>query len=264
MACKWCHNPESISFEYQIAYQAERCVNCLACTTVCAANTVADSNHVFDKDTCILCGKCENICPNSALKFYGKKMSLEDAFHVVMEDKDFYDGIGGVTLSGGECLMQWEFCLALLKRVKAAGINTAVDTCGFVSQQIMKEIAPYTDTFLYDVKAITPEVHVNCTGKDNRQILDNLNYLDGLGKRIEIRIPFVPGFNSGEIEKIADCIKDLKNVSGVRLLKYHDFATSRYRSLNMPYLSQGTPIPTNQEMQAARDVLLSRNLPVLI
>ena len=181
-----------------------------------------------------------------------------------MEDRDFYEETGGVTLSGRECLMQWDFCVELLKRLKEEGINTAVDTCGYVSREILDTVIPYTDTFLYDVKAITSEVHIRCTGKDNRLILDNLRYLDDLGKRIEIRIPFVPGYNDMEMEGIGDFLGEMRNISGVRVLKYHNLSASRYRGLERPYPAADVRNPTDPELDDARKILSDKGLNVLI
>lgn len=263
LACKWCHNPECIDFGYQISYLEEKCIHCFACTELCKANTVEPAGHVFDKKKCALCGACDGVCSRGALKFYGKKMSVNAVFDAVMEDRDFYEESGGVTLSGGECLMQWKFCVELLKRLKEEGINTAVDTCGYVSRKVLDAVIPYTDTFLYDVKAITPEVHIRCTGKDNQLILDNLLYLDDLGKRIEIRIPLVPGYNDMEMEKVADFLGKLRNISGVRVLKYHNLSASRYRGLEIPYLARNAQIPTASGLDKAKQILSDKGLNVL-
>lgn len=123
----------------------------------------------------------------------------------MLEDKEFYDtSNGGVTLSGGECLIQADFCAELLERLKEQGVHTAVDTCGFVSREAIDKVMPYTDIFLYDLKAVDEDVHVKCTGQSNKIILDNLRYIDDCGKNIEIRIPFVPEYNSDQKEKMGE------------------------------------------------------------
>lgn len=153
---------------------------------------------------------------------------------LLTEDKDFYDTSGGgVTISGGECLLQADFCAELLKKLKEEGINTAVDTCGFVSREAFDKVMPYTDVFLYDVKALDEAVHIQCTGQSNKRILENLKYLDECGRKIEIRIPYVPEYNAGEIYKIFDFLKTLKNVVKVRVLPYHNYAASKYEALSM-------------------------------
>ena len=141
-------------------------------------------------------------------------------------------------------------------KLKQEGIHTAVDTCGFVSREALDEVIPYTDLFLYDIKAISEDVHISCTGQSNRAILDNLLYLDSLGKRIEIRIPYVPGYNSNEIGKIAEFISMLKNVTDVRILQYHKLAGSKYDALGLiNTLPDRTP--TEREIAEANELLFS-------
>ena len=153
---------------------------------------------------------------------------------ILLEDKSFYDNSGGgITLSGGECLCQPDFCAELLKTAKENGLNTAVDTCGFVPRAAIDKVMPFTDMFLYDIKAIEESMHIKCTGQSNRLILENLKYIDAAGKKTEIRYPYVPGYNSGEAESIAEFVSSLKNVTGVRVLPYHNYAGSKYLSLGM-------------------------------
>ncbi len=264
LACKWCHNPESMGYERQIGYQKDKCVNCLECTRLCEANVERELKHIFDRNKCVLCGKCEAVCPNGAFKLYGKEISVDELFEILIEDIDFYKSSGGgVTLSGGECLVQWEVCLELLKRLKEIGIHTAVDTCGYISQSVLKAIVPYTDVFLYDVKAIDKDVHIRCTDRDNQIILDNLEFLDKMGCKIEIRIPFVPEYNDGEMDKIAQFLGKLSNVTGIRLLRYHNLSKSRYNSLNMDYPAEEVRIPDREEILNARKQLEKSGFPVI-
>lgn len=178
-------------------------------------------------------------------------MTEEKLLPALLEDKEFYESSGGgVTLSGGECLLHADFCAALLRALKENGVRTAVDTCGFVSREAFDKVIHYTDVFLYDIKAIDPAVHKRCTGVENGRILDNLRYLDSLGKKIEIRIPYVPGYNDGEIGKIADFVKTLSSVTGVRVLKYHNYARSKYEALGMEN-TLPEALPTDAQMAAA-------------
>ena len=234
LKCVWCHNPESISFKPQIAFYENKCIGCGEC----------------QKD-----GFTTEKCLGEAKVFYGKEVTVEELLPKLLEDKDFYETSGGgVTLSGGECLCQADFCAALLKRLKENGINTAVDTCGFVPREAIDKVIPYTDMFLYDIKAIDEDVHIKCTGRSNKLILENLKYIDSLGKNIEIRVPFVPNFNDRQIEKIAKFLSAMQSVKTVKVLPYHNYAGSKYAALGME--NTLPPIlPTEKEIKKAEEIL---------
>ena len=236
LKCVWCHNPEGIEFESQLAFWENKCINCGECTKICPQNAhrIENGIHVFEREKCISCGQCEDSCFNSALTLYGKEMSVDELMTVLLEDKEFYDNSGGgVTLSGGECLCHADFCAELLRQLKEKGIHTAVDTCGFVSRDAIDKVMPYTDVFLYDLKAYDEDVHIKCTGHSNKMILENLKYIDRCGKQIEIRLPFVPGFNSEQIEAMASFMSGVKNLTKVKILPYHNYAGNKYKSLGM-------------------------------
>lgn len=253
LKCVWCHNPEGIDGAPQLAYYDNKCIGCGGCTAVCpqGAHKLTDGVHTFDRAACVACGRCTDVCIGDALKLYGKRMTVEDVLPLLLEDKMFYEQSGGgVTISGGECLLQPDFCAALLKALKENGIHTAVDTCGFVPREAIDKVLPYTDIFLYDLKAIDEAVHVRCTGQSNRLILDNLRYIDACGKPIEIRIPYVPDFNDGEIPAMAAFLAELTHVTAVKVLPYHNYAGSKYDSLAMTN-TLPSRLPTDEEIAAA-------------
>ncbi|MBO5737449.1 MAG: glycyl-radical enzyme activating protein [Clostridia bacterium] len=264
LKCIWCHNPEGISGETELAYFAHKCIGCGECVPVCptGAHTIEDGLHYFHREKCIACGKCEEMCLGKALTLYGKEYSVEELLPLLLQDKEFYDNSGGgVTLSGGECLLYADFCAALLKALKANGVHTAVDTCGMVSKTALDKVLPYTDAFLYDVKALSETVHKTCTGHTNEQILDNLLYLDKKGSVLEIRIPYVPNLNDGEMEKIGAFLSGLRGLTKVRVLAYHNFAGAKYNSLGLENrLSQR--LPTAEDMERARQRLKAYGLLV--
>ena len=230
LKCRWCHNPEGISFATQTAFYEHKCIGCGACKQ--EAFTPAD-------------------CLGEARVQYGRAVTVAELLPVLLEDKDFFDTSGGgVTLSGGECLCQADFCAELLKNLKKEGIHTAVDTCGYLAKEAFDKVLPYTDIFLYDIKAFDEDVHIRCTGKSNRQILENLRYLDTCGKEIEIRIPYVPAYNDDQMAKIAVFLKPLANIKAVKVLPYHNFAGSKYAALGMEN-TLPKRIPTEQEIKAA-------------
>ena len=257
LKCVWCHNPEGIPRKSQLAFYKDKCTLCRECAVNCPENAhiIENNIHFFDRNKCKVCGKCTNVCLNGALKIYGTEMTVDELIPILLEDKNFYDNSGGgITLSGGECLMQYEFCAELLKIIKEHNIHTAVDTCGFVSKKAIDAVAPYTDIFLYDLKAFNEDVHIKCTGQSNKIILENLKYIDFLGKKTEIRIPFVPRYNDGELQYIADFIKTLKNITKVRVLPYHNYAGSKYKSLGMKNTLPEF-LPTDEEVKTAENLI---------
>lgn len=257
LKCVWCHNPEGIKSKGQLAYYGDKCIGCGECVSLCAnsAHYIENGKHFYDREKCIGCGKCAEDCFGNSLTFYGKEVNADELFPLLIEDKDFYENSGGgVTLSGGECLLQADFCAEILKMLKKSGIHTAVDTCGFVAGEAFDKVIPYTDLFLYDLKAFDEEVHIKCTGKSNKLILENLKYIDACGKNIEIRIPYVPGFNDNQIPEIAGFISNLNNISKVKILPYHNFAGTKYKALDMEN-TLPERLPSKNEIEMAEACL---------
>ena len=236
LKCIWCHNPEGICRDVQIAKYDHLCMGCGRCrgerTPEAAEN-----------------------CPTGALVRYGTEQTVEELLPVLLQDKPFYDNSGGgVTLSGGECLMQPELAAALAKALTEQGVRVNIDTCGFVSRSALDAVIPYTDTFLYDLKAIDPAVHKRCTGQDNRIILENLQYLSAQGCRIEIRYPLVVGYNDAECAKIGKFLQEMPGITKVKVLQYHDFSASRYEALGMVNTLPQT-VTTPEAVESAVEML---------
>ena len=253
LKCIWCHNPEGIVFHSQIAYYENKCIACGECVSVClhGAHRMTEGIHILEREQCAACGNCADVCLGMALKFYGKTMTVDELIPLLMEDREFYENSGGgVTLSGGECLAQADFCAELLENLKEKGVHTAVDTCGFVSRSAIDKVMPFTDIFLYDIKAFDEDAHIKCTGHSNQQILENLQYLDACGKKTEIRIPYVPGMNDDQLPKIAAFLSRLQNITKIKILPYHNYAGSKYSSLDMENTLPKI-LPSDEEIKAA-------------
>ena len=265
LRCVWCHNPEGLSTKQELGYYAHKCVNCGECVINCksSAHSFDKEKHIFEAEKCISCGACVEGCCKKALCLFGKNVTVEELLPILLEDKDFYkESGGGVTLSGGECLMQANFCAELLKKLKENGISTAVDTSGAAPTKELMKVIPYTDIFLYDIKAYDEDVHIKCTGKTNKQIFENLKCLEKMGKCVEIRVPYVPGYNDGQMEKIARFLSEFKCITKARIIPYHNFAGSKYLSLNKEN-KLPCRLPTSQELDAVKKLFISiTNFPI--
>jgi pyruvate formate lyase activating enzyme len=223
------------------------------------AVSIKDGAAYTDREKCISCGACAALCAFSARERFGEEWDAVSLAEELCVDKLFFiTGGGGVTLSGGECLSQPRFALELLKELKKREIHTAIDTCGCVPFEAIEAVIPYTDVFLYDVKAIDPQVHKRCTGRDNAQILANLQKLCARGAKVEVRIPLVVGYNDGEIARIGEFLKDI-GVRKVTVLKYHDLARSKYLSLGKAD-TMPQPLTTVEDVNAAVELLRSYGL----
>lgn len=236
--CKWCHNPESQSAQKQMMYYKDKCIGCGKCAEVCP-------NQL---KKCDFCGKCELYCPADARKVCGKEYSVDEVFNEIAKDKMFYENSdGGATFSGGECMLQTDFLCEILKKCKDNGIHTAVDTAGNVPWQYFEKILPYTDLFLYDVKAISDDLHKQGTGVSNKLILGNLLRLSGKCDII-VRIPVIGGFNDDKAEllQIAEFLKKIKCIKK-EPLPYHSMGEHKYDALGIKNKKYSAPCKDKME-----------------
>lgn len=260
LKCVWCHNPEGISFKGELQYIENKCLNCGACVNECdyGAHRMENLTHKFDRKLCIACGKCAKNCLGEALVYCGKEMSVDEVLDIVIQDRKFYlNSGGGVTLSGGECLCQADFCAGLLKRLKEYDINCNIDTCGYVDKIAIDKVAPYTDVFLYDIKHIDSRLHKKYTGVPNEKIIENLKYINSLNKKIEVRIPLIPGVNDDAetINKIGELLSKIGKLVKVRVLPYNNLAGSKYEILGIENTMPKTEPPTREKLQETVDIL---------
>ena len=267
LSCVWCHNPEGISFKSEIQYIQNKCLNCGECTNVCkyGVNNLKNGIHSFERELCRACGECERVCIGNALALCGKNMTTDEIMEIVMEDRDFYEcSGGGVTLSGGECLCQADFCAELLKKLKAENINCNVDTCGYVEKEAIDKVMPYTDLFLYDIKHINSELHKKYTGVPNEKIIENLLYINSQGKPIEVRIPLIPSINDDEetLHKIGKLLSELHMVKKVRILQYNNLVDSKYKITGRVNKMPQVAPPPEQKINQAMGIMNSYGLTV--
>lgn len=239
--CLWCHNPESKSAKPEIFYDARKCTGCRRCAEVCpmGCHTFTDTEHIFYRDKCIACGKCADACFANALEVAGTKKTVSGVIAEVMKDKDFYDNSGGgMTLSGGEPMYQFNFTYELLKSAKENGLHTCIETCGFAKWEQYEKIADLVDIFLFDYKVTDSEKHREFTGVANELILDNLKKLDALGCKTVLRCPIIPGLNDTDehFSGIAKTANSLKNVLEINIEPYHPLGKGKSEMLDKEYV----------------------------
>lgn len=245
LKCAWCHNPESQDFKPQMMFYKDKCTGCGKCLEKCPNGL----------ESCDLCGKCEIYCPVEARRVCGKKYTVDEVLKEVSKDKLFYQNSGGgVTFSGGECMLQLDFLVEILKKCRENGIHTAVDTAGHVPFESFEKILPYTDMFLFDFKIYDSETHKKYVGVGNELILENLKKLLELGARIWIRIPVMAEINGNveEMKKIKDFLYSNGKPEKVELLPYHAMGENKYRAIGKnPEIFTA---PSKEEMQILREI----------
>ncbi len=225
LSCVWCHNPESKSAKSEIFFNSSACTLCRKCEDICRQHQHNfDQNcHIYLRSNCTSCFECVSNCPAFALEICGNEMTSEDVVLEVLRDVDFYkESGGGVTLSGGEPLMQYDFSLEILKKLKESGIHTAIETSGY-SNRDLSEIAKFVDLWLFDIKLFPENEHLRYTGVSNKKIFENLSFLDNIGAKTILRCPIIPGINltTEHFNKLSTLANSLENVIALQLEPYH-------------------------------------------
>jgi pyruvate formate lyase activating enzyme len=254
LRCAWCHSPESQSPMPELMPLRERCVACGGCVAACPEHAIGGAGLPPRADACRLCGTCVDVCPTGARQIAGRQMSVDEVVGLVERDRVFHDQSGGgLTISGGEPLMQAPFVESLVNECHERRIHVAVDTCGYGEPAALDLIRP--DLFLFDVKAVDEERHRAITGVSNRLIFENLRRLaarqaaDGRRQELIVRFPMVPGLNA-DAENV-DAIGRLVSSLGLRridVLPYHRAGIAKYERLGRPYALASTDPPTADEI----------------
>lgn len=225
LRCAWCHNPESIRAEPELAVLESRCIHCDRCVEACPTGRLAALEAGAGAvPACTLCGTCAAVCPAEARRLVGRSVTVDELLAEILRDRLFFDDSGGgVTFSGGEPVAQPDFLAAALEACRHQGVHTAVDTSGFCRRQDLLRAARWTDLFLFDLKHMDPVRHRELTGASNRRILENLEALAAVHQGIRIRVPVVPGMNDDpeNLEATARFVASLPGVRRLDLLPYH-------------------------------------------
>jgi pyruvate formate lyase activating enzyme len=259
LRCFWCHNPETLGTKPELQLFFERCIACGECFKRCpnGAHTVVDGQRRFLRAKCQGCGACAETCYAEALVLVGQVKSVDEVVEEVLRDHPFYETSGGgVTLSGGEPLLQFEFSRAILERCKAEGVHTAIESAVNYPWERVAAMIKVTDLVMIDIKHMDSARHREATGVPNERILENALKLGQQPQPLIVRTPLIPGVNDNEadIAAIATFVKQLPNLVYYELLPFHPMATSKYQSLDMDYRAKDLARLSNERVEALTEV----------
>ena len=269
LQCAWCHNPETQETGAEFLYYSDRCIGCMACAKVCprGVHTGTDT-HEIDRDKCIACFACAEACPPRAIEQCGREMTAEEILHEVERDRAFYGKTGGITLSGGEPLLQAQ-SVRLLSLCKENGLHTAIETCGMVSREVLLTALPYTDLFLWDLKDTDSARHRQYTGAPNEKILENLREISRRGARIRLRCILVQGVNTdrAHYRRVAEIASELSsgngNFEGVEWIPYHAYGGTKAVFLGRSDNGHREWIPSAESLAEAKETLSAYGIRVI-
>ena len=267
MRCPWCHNPEGLSRTAELVWYDVRCIGARDCLQVCPrdALTLTPEGMVIDRGLCDACGKCADACPAAALEVIGKERTAGDVAREALRDRVFYEKSGGgVTLSGGEPALQFDFSLALMQTLKEAGAHLALDTCGGVSRERLEPLVDLADLVLFDLKIMDAAAHLEHTGIPLERVLENARLVAGKGKPMWVRTPVIPGYTDAEenVRAIARFMREeLPVVERYDLLAFNNTCEAKYTRLDMVFPLAGEGLLAEDKMialtQAAEEEGLS-------
>ena len=267
LRCDWCHNPESLDGAPEVAITEKKCLSCGACIEACPESN--DERPArgpgWDDGNCQSCGACADACPGEARELIGEPRAVVDLVAEIERDRPFFEASGGgVTFSGGEPLSYPTFLAACLEECREKGLHTAVDTSGFASKKVIRDIAGLADVLLYDLKHMDPIAHQRHTGVENQRILENLRTLSEDGTAIWIRFPLIPGFNDDaeNLEVMATFINALPNRHPLFVLPYHSIGVDKYRRLGKTGPEVNYRSPSEDEIGVVVERLRSHGLDV--
>lgn len=268
LRCAWCSNPESQDFHPTLLVRDINCTGCGACLKECPEGAITlteETGRTIDWSRCTHCLHCVPACLYNSLNVCGAYMTVTEVLDEVAKDEDFYrNSSGGVTLSGGEALLQSDFVSNLLRACKARGLHTALETTGFSSWNRFSTVLEHTDLVLFDIKHLDPDKHRAFTGADNRRILENLHNIAG-NKRIWLRMPVLSGINDSDeyIREIAALAKTT-GAEKVSLLPYHEGGKSKSAQVGKAYAFTQGEAPTEEHLQKMKDLLKKQGITATI
>lgn len=259
LSCAWCHNPEGISPSPQLLWYAARCIAARDCLTACPEDALelTRTGMRIDRERCTACGDCEEACPAAALEIVGKPWNVEDLVVEVKKDEAFFrNSDGGITLGGGEPMMQADFVTAFLARCKEEGLSTALDTSGIAAWSRYEAVLPHVDLLLVDLKQMDPERHQQITGVKLEPLLENAARLGKADVPVWVRTPIIPGYTDTpeNVRAVSRFIADhMPSVVRYDLLAYNNLCAAQYERLGMPFPLKDAALMRREEMKSLRD-----------
>ncbi|ADQ14176.1 glycyl-radical enzyme activating protein [Halanaerobium hydrogeniformans] len=283
LKCLWCCNPESFNKNLEIGVYPDKCIGidkCGYCLEACSFPKekifeINENNAVesINRELCTNCLRCAEVCPGDVIITWGEIKKVSEVIEEVSKDKIYYDESGGgITISGGELLVQWEFALELLKESKRLGINTCIETTLYAKWNIIEQLLDYSDLLITDIKHMNAKKHKEFTGVSNKLILENIIKVSKEDIPYLIRIPMVPDHVATEenMRETAKFIKEeLKNMPlQIQLLPFHEYGQSKYNTLGMSYLLKNYNFPErktqNYLIESLHTIMLDYQIPVVI
>ena len=244
--CSWCHNPEGISPNIQLSYNADKCIFCRKCVVACPnhCHSFFNNEHLINYNVCVQCGICSEVCEQDALELTGRKITVRDVVATILKDLPYYNASsGGVTLSGGEVLFQPEFSYSLLQVLKDYKIHTCIETSGIGKVDDLKRICEFTDLVLFDFKHSEKEALYRYTGANLNKVYDSLELLNSIKMPVVLRCPLIEDINMTEehVGEISKLVNSMSNIYQIDLLPYHNFGCNKARKLLLPVNEFSTP-----------------------
>lgn len=265
--CVWCQNPESQKSQPELAFSWQRCVQCYRCLAICPQQAVLRAERqCIDFNRCDHCGLCVQDCPVQALEYIGREWSAQELLTEVLKDKDFYlASQGGITLSGGEPLLQARFLQGFLPQVKASGIAVNLETCGHASWTHLSSLLPFLDLIYFDLKAVVPARHRELTGQDNQLILDNFVRLTACFPALQPRFPFIPGMNDRpeDLAALAAFLRQSGHQT-LHVLPYHNLGESKLEKIATRQRVLGLKRPTRAAISQLTDFFYKEEIDVVV
>lgn len=268
LTCLWCCNPESRGVKPDVLFRKMKCLGCDRCVGNCPKGAIrsVEGGRVIDREKCDLCMECVRKCYAGALETAGEEKSVTEIVEEVLKDWQFYGNSGGgVTLSGGEPLMQPEFAADILRECKRNGIHTAIETCGYARWENYEKLLGWLDLVLFDLKQMDSKMHRKVTGVPNERILENLEKLVRAGKQVIVRLPLIPGINAHRehIEKVGRFCQEL-SIAQAHLLPYHKLGVQKYEALGIAYPLEELGAVSDEELEEFRRILEGYGITVTI